>query len=184
VTYPSGQGNDILLHPEICSQPTVHLVFTTISPNHFTPRRILLGLLALGLLTGCSRAQQATPATRLHSCVTDEGPRDALCGTLSVYENRQTRSGRKIGLNIVVLPAVGAGSADPLFFLAGGPGQGAAKLGYGARILQVDILGSDLHIDHSGLNVSVPHKLHERGQADSGTHHIGGKGMSTMPISA
>jgi len=60
--------------------------------------------------------------------VTDEGPTDALCGTLEVFEDRQARRGRKIALNVVVLPAVGSGDADPLFFLAGGPGQAAAQL--------------------------------------------------------
>jgi hypothetical protein len=29
-----------------------------------------------------------------------------------------------------------------------------------------------LHIDHRGLNVSMPHKLHECGQADSSANHI------------
>ena len=59
----------------------------------------------------------------------DEGPTDAYCGTLSVYENRETKQGRTIALKIVLLPALGSGMhADPLFFLAGGPGQGAAKM--------------------------------------------------------
>src|ERR1043166_848090 len=54
---------------------------------------------------------------------------DAHCGTLSVYENRQARSGRRINLTVVLLPALSADSRpDPLFFLAGGPGQGAAKM--------------------------------------------------------
>ena len=46
-----------------------------------------------------------------------------LCGKLTVFENRKTRSGRTIDLNIVVLPALDSGSKDaPLFDLAGGPG--------------------------------------------------------------
>src|SRR5205085_10447166 len=46
-----------------------------------------------------------------------------------VYENRATKQGRQIDLNIVVLPALRSDAKpDPLFFLAGGPGQGAAKL--------------------------------------------------------
>ncbi len=54
---------------------------------------------------------------------------DAYCGTLKVYENRATKQGRQIDLNIVVLPALRSDAQpDPLFFLAGGPGQGAAKL--------------------------------------------------------
>jgi pimeloyl-ACP methyl ester carboxylesterase len=49
-----------------------------------------------------------------------------LCGKLTVFENRKTRSGRTIDLNVVVLPALDSRSkADPLFDLAGGPGIAA-----------------------------------------------------------
>jgi pimeloyl-ACP methyl ester carboxylesterase len=48
---------------------------------------------------------------------------------LEVYENRATRTGRRISLNIVALPSLAPEAApDPLFFLAGGPGQAAAKM--------------------------------------------------------
>jgi pimeloyl-ACP methyl ester carboxylesterase len=57
-----------------------------------------------------------------------------LCGKYSVFENRITRSGRIISLNIVVAPAESRNAApDPVFFLAGGPGQGAARLGVSAE---------------------------------------------------
>src|SRR5436305_7353769 len=50
----------------------------------------------------------------------------ALCGTYEVFENRETRAGRKIPLRIVVLPATGPDRApDPVFFLSGGPGEAA-----------------------------------------------------------
>ena len=91
-------------------------------------RTIALTLLTVALTAGCARTGRPTVTDRLHPCVTDEGPNDALCGTLRVFENRQTRTGRQISLNIVVLPAVGSPSPDPLFFLAGGPGQAAAQL--------------------------------------------------------
>ena len=66
---------------------------------------------------------------RLHPCTTDEGPADAYCGTLTVFENRDLGSGRQIDLWIVVLPSLSAvPEPDPLVFLAGGPGQGAAQL--------------------------------------------------------
>jgi hypothetical protein len=39
--------------------------------------------------------------------------------------------------------------------------------GHGACVLKVDILRSDLNIEQSSLDVSVPHELHERGQADA-----------------
>jgi pimeloyl-ACP methyl ester carboxylesterase len=55
---------------------------------------------------------------------------EALCGQYKVYENRESRKGRKIALNIQILPALSAPAApDPLFFLAGGPGGGATAYG-------------------------------------------------------
>jgi len=54
---------------------------------------------------------------------------DAYCGTLSVFEDRSARTGRRIDLNVVVLPAAtDTPQPDPLVFLAGGPGQGAADM--------------------------------------------------------
>jgi pimeloyl-ACP methyl ester carboxylesterase len=51
---------------------------------------------------------------------------DVLCAKYEVFENRQTRLGRKIALNIVLLPALNPKPApDPLFYLAGGPGGAA-----------------------------------------------------------
>src|SRR5512147_2342273 len=52
-----------------------------------------------------------------------------LCGTYQVWENRATKSGRKIGLKIVLFPAASSHpKPDPIFFLAGGPGQAATSL--------------------------------------------------------
>jgi pimeloyl-ACP methyl ester carboxylesterase len=52
----------------------------------------------------------------------------ALAGTFRVFENRRTGEGRTIDLNIVVLPATGPDpSPDPVFMLAGGPGQAATS---------------------------------------------------------
>jgi pimeloyl-ACP methyl ester carboxylesterase len=56
-------------------------------------------------------------------------PADARCLTLWVHENRAARVGRVIPLRIVVVPAPGRDrSPDPIFFLAGGPGQAATGL--------------------------------------------------------
>jgi pimeloyl-ACP methyl ester carboxylesterase len=44
-----------------------------------------------------------------------------------VYENRATKTGRRIPLNIILLPARSSKPApDPVFYLAGGPGAGAS----------------------------------------------------------
>jgi pimeloyl-ACP methyl ester carboxylesterase len=53
---------------------------------------------------------------------------NALCGKYEVFENRATKTGRKIALNIVMLPALAEKPAtDPIFYFAGGPG-GAASM--------------------------------------------------------
>ncbi|HEX8282826.1 MAG TPA: alpha/beta fold hydrolase [Pyrinomonadaceae bacterium] len=53
----------------------------------------------------------------------------AWCGRYEVFENRDSKRGRKIALNIVVVPALAErASPDPVFFFAGGPGQGATSI--------------------------------------------------------
>ncbi|MFN7918799.1 MAG: alpha/beta hydrolase [Bryobacteraceae bacterium] len=65
---------------------------------------------------------------RLQPCKSDAGPTDAYCGKVEVWEDREAKSGRKISLKVVVYPALRRDDqAAPLFYLAGGPGMGAAK---------------------------------------------------------
>ena len=91
--------------------------------------RLGICLLWLSLSLACAPSERPTALDLLHPCATDEGPTDAYCGTYQVFENRETRQGRTIDLKIVVLPALGnEPKPDPLFFLAGGPGQGAAQM--------------------------------------------------------
>lgn len=52
---------------------------------------------------------------------------DAQCTTLSVPENRALPNGRKISLAIAWLPASGEAEPDPVFLIAGGPGQSALE---------------------------------------------------------
>ncbi|HEX8030370.1 MAG TPA: alpha/beta hydrolase [Vicinamibacterales bacterium] len=92
-------------------------------------RRAVVALSALFILSGCNPGQQTSALDRLTPCTGYDTPVDAYCGTLKVFENRDTKQGRQIDLNIVVLPALRAdASPDPVFVLAGGPGQGAARL--------------------------------------------------------
>jgi pimeloyl-ACP methyl ester carboxylesterase len=52
----------------------------------------------------------------------------AECGQVLVYEDRASGSGRQISLRVAVLRASGQGpAADPLVFLAGGPGQASSE---------------------------------------------------------
>lgn len=70
-------------------------------------------------------AAQATLA--LSPCKIDNVPGDAKCGTVSVRENRTAPSGgssRMVGLSVIVLPSLDADKRpDPVFMLAGGPGD-------------------------------------------------------------
>jgi pimeloyl-ACP methyl ester carboxylesterase len=64
----------------------------------------------------------------LNDCKIPNVQGNAKCGRLEVYEDRAARKGRKISLNIVVLPATGAQrEPDPLFYFAGGPGSAATE---------------------------------------------------------
>lgn len=57
---------------------------------------------------------------------------DVSRGHFEVYENRAAQTGRKIKLNVVVLHARSDNpQPDPLFFLAGGPGQAAGRIAGG-----------------------------------------------------
>ena len=98
-----------------------------------------LALVAV-LLAGACRADQegttpppAGPATAPAPVATEracapEAPERARCGTVRVFENRDTRAGRTIDLAYVVLPATGNAQPDPVFVLAGGPGQAATRI--------------------------------------------------------
>lgn len=61
-------------------------------------------------------------------CGREELPNDALCGKYEVFEDRKAKTGRRIALNILLLPALSERAApDPLFYLAGGPGGAATN---------------------------------------------------------
>lgn len=94
--------------------------------------------LVLGLSSSI-RAQPPAPAgppeavaaveIKPHPCRVPLVDGEVLCATYPVWENRDTKQGRKIGLNIVILPALGPDKQpDPVFELAGGPGQGSASI--------------------------------------------------------
>ncbi len=52
---------------------------------------------------------------------------DAQCSTLDVPENHAAPNGRKISLAIAWVPARGEAEPDPVFMIAGGPGQSALE---------------------------------------------------------
>jgi pimeloyl-ACP methyl ester carboxylesterase len=87
---------------------------------------MLLGLFAS--LQTSSAAHQNGGAVTLRPCEPRGIPGPAKCGTYEVFENRAARKGRKISINILVLPATGdKREPDPFFYFAGGPGSGASE---------------------------------------------------------
>src|SRR5579859_6469912 len=89
-----------------------------------------LPLVLLFLSPACSRLHPPPSALdRLKPCSSSEGPTDAYCGKVDVWENRAAQSGRKLSLKVIVLPGLRREPApDPIFYFAGGPGGGAAKM--------------------------------------------------------
>ena len=96
---------------------------------------VSLGLLIALLIVACTPATPGPlePALPLEDCLLSTPGLNlsvsARCGTLTVPENREDPSGRRIDLNIAVVPAVDrAAQPDPLFILVGGPGQAAVEV--------------------------------------------------------
>lgn len=117
------------------------------------PLRRCLATAFLAFVAGTAAA--AEPAgLALVPCKLPGLEEEARCGTLAVPEDRQRPEGRAISLNIAVLPVRGASPApDPVFAIAGGPGESAvanapvfAQLLGGARdardVVLVDLRGT------------------------------------------
>src|SRR5688572_11696139 len=84
----------------------------------------LLTVLALPAAAACAGTKPADPLAPCKVPGDDGKQVDARCGVFEVWENRATRSGRKLHLKAVVLPALGPErKPDPIFYLAGGPGE-------------------------------------------------------------
>src|SRR4029079_2872756 len=91
------------------------------------PRRramtIAVALIATTMLAG-------GPQISLRPCPADkQQPSGAMCGQVTVPENRAAAGGRPIALSLIVLTGRSAtAKTDPVFSLAPGPGVGATRL--------------------------------------------------------
>jgi pimeloyl-ACP methyl ester carboxylesterase len=85
---------------------------------------VLAGWLAVGV--GPQDARGPAQRLALSPCHLEGLPEEVRCGRLEVPEDRATPGGRTIPIHVAVLPARRRqAEPDPLFLLAGGPGQGA-----------------------------------------------------------
>jgi pimeloyl-ACP methyl ester carboxylesterase len=96
-------------------------------------RPIVLAIFASAGCFGVAAPASAAEASRrleLVPCKQEGLPPDARCGTYEVFENRAARTGRKIPLKVVVVPAQGPDRLpDPFFYFAGGPGDSSIDEG-------------------------------------------------------
>ncbi|HSS51013.1 MAG TPA: alpha/beta hydrolase [Thermoanaerobaculia bacterium] len=95
-------------------------------------RAIVASLAVIGALGAAVPGLAAKPPHRpeLTPCRKPGIPAGARCGTYEVFENRAARTGRKIPLRIVVLPATGPDRLpDPFVYFAGGPGDASIPEG-------------------------------------------------------
>ena len=115
-------------------------------------------------------------ALKLDPCFNADLNEKVLCGSFKAIENRQTFKGRKIDLNLVVLPARGPDPVpDPIFFLAGGPGGSAVSR---IRLLarRFDKLRQDrdiVFLDQRGTGSSNPLPCRRLGDPESAQTYIG-----------
>ena len=93
---------------------------------------VIAALALLGALWAVASGSAPKPSRRpeLTPCREPRIPAEARCGTYEVFENRAARTGRKIPLRIVVLPATGPDRLpDPFVYFAGGPGDASIPEG-------------------------------------------------------
>lgn len=117
-----------------------------------------------------------TPAIDLGSCDIPGTDRGARCGSLAVPEDRSDPGGRRIDLRVVVVPARKAPSEDdPVFVLAGGPGQAATALA-GRRARGPLGAHRDLvFVDQRGTGGSNPLRCDHGGVAGATRAYLAGR---------
>lgn len=103
--------------------------------------RLPIVLLLIMVAPGCDQVSPEQPPdlesiTWLSECDRPSSPSlngfyaDSLCGIVTVPEDPASPAGRQISLSVMIAPALSATSKpDPIFFLAGGPGQAASDVG-------------------------------------------------------
>jgi pimeloyl-ACP methyl ester carboxylesterase len=68
-------------------------------------------------------------AAQLAPCTVQGLTGDVRCGVVEAFENRATKTGRRIPISVIVARATGANRApDPFFLFAGGPGQAPSAM--------------------------------------------------------
>lgn len=140
----------------------------------------LLSLLSVYWGAGI-RAQVAggSQAIHLRPCEVQFVQGGGKCGIYDVFENRTTKTGRKLSLNILVIPAASATPApDPVFWLEGGPGGAATQAAGPVSQKYLQGLRDDhdlVFVDERGTGKSNPLKCDDIGESPVNLDHYFGK---------
>lgn len=124
-----------------------------------------VAILALCLIVISCERVSLTPFA-LEPCHLDGLAEEVRCGVHEVFEDRASNHGRRIQIQVAVLPALRRSvDADPLFLFAGGPGQGARGLaGVAARYFKQVRRSRDIVlIDLRGTGGSAPLRCPDAG---------------------
>ncbi len=119
---------------------------------------LITPLLCVALLAGCPREPSAQgPRLTLTPCRPRGVSEEMRCGTLQAPEDRATGKGRTLSLNIQVMPALAPSPApDPVFFLAGGPGQAATDPNGFPLVKKLHRTRDIVFVDQRGTGKSSP----------------------------
>jgi pimeloyl-ACP methyl ester carboxylesterase len=116
---------------------------------------VYAGLLAVGGDAGAATA----PAPALAPCRLLGVPQEVRCGEVDVAEDPQAPAGRRLAIHFAVVPALAKNKApDPVFVLAGGPGQAAMQIASLAlpMLAQVNARRDIVFVDQRGTGRSNP----------------------------
>lgn len=122
-------------------------------------RAVSVCAMALTPLVAMRPTRDQEPRIALEACTLPGVEGQVRCGVYNVFENRGGRAGRTIPLFIAVLPAAESpGAPDPLFVLAGGPGQAASSLAGFANSAFADVRRHRdiVFVDLAGTGRSAP----------------------------
>jgi pimeloyl-ACP methyl ester carboxylesterase len=91
--------------------------------------RAVPALLAGVLLSACRPGTPPAPAIELSACRLTGLAQELRCGEVDVAEDPDAPAGRRLRIHFAVVPALAKNKApDPVFVLAGGPGQSATQV--------------------------------------------------------
>jgi pimeloyl-ACP methyl ester carboxylesterase len=128
--------------------------------DYFSARlAAFLCLIVISAPSGHAQAELSSAAA-FHACPVAELDRVARCGTVEVLEDVRHPKGKRIALNVMVLPASGSHPAltDPIVFLSGGPGQAATDsvADIGGSLAELNRERDVVFIDQRGTGKSEP----------------------------